>query len=404
MSDTMDVNASGFYLNHTTSTSGDWKTLLKTENKFVDKDIAITITTPAASALSFEADDITSGLSMGSATNGIYSPVVTITGDASIATAGWITAGNHNISDTNVLVGTVNQSTISNGATTISSGDTIAPQATAQTITISEGYNGARTIIFDAADAGPEGEITSGSATINSLTYTHNSTYNNFAIYGSADVAQPTINSDGYISLAKGTKNTNVGGATVVTTVNQIGIAATITGTGTFKPSITTNGATNITAIGSVTTTQPVSGYYIAVASAANTGSISAAASVISNGYGTTTTGEYTTTSDSLTVGAQASSVTYIPLVLTTFANTAASGVSYTDISSTAPALISGSYLFINEGYTPNVKISLAKLVPDASGANASANYILNGYTAYNNDGELITGNILTYSGSYEVV
>lgn len=67
---------------------------------------------------------------------------------------------------------------------------------------------------------------------------------------------------------------------------------------------------------------------------------------------------------------------------------------SYTDISENAPVLISGKSLYINEGYTGNVKISLAKLVPD--GANIAVtkgvDLIYKGVTAYDNDGKLVTG------------
>ena len=86
-----------------------------------------------------------------------------------------------------------------------------------------------------------------------------------------------------------------------------------------------------------------------------------------------------------------------------TFANTASSGVSYVDISSTtaAPILISNDYLYINKGYTDNLKISLARLVPDAASADLADSHILNGYSAYNNNGQLIAGNIQTYDGSY---
>ena len=78
----------------------------------------------------------------------------------------------------------------------------------------------------------------------------------------------------------------------------------------------------------------------------------------------------------------------------------------YVDISNTgsAPVLSSGGYLYITKGYTDNLRISLAKLVPDAVGANAIEEYILSGYTAYNNNGELITGNIATYTGAYTTI
>jgi len=77
--------------------------------------------------------------------------------------------------------------------------------------------------------------------------------------------------------------------------------------------------------------------------------------------------------------------------------------VSYVDISSTtaAPILISNDYLYINKGYTDNLKISLARLVPDAASADLADSHILNGYSAYNNNGQLIAGNIQTYDGSY---
>jgi hypothetical protein len=49
--------------------------------------------------------------------------------------------------------------------------------------------------------------------------------------------------------------------------------------------------------------------------------------------------------------------------------NSAQTGVTYTDISTTtnAPVLVSGDFLYINAGYFTNQKISLAKLVPDVA-------------------------------------
>ena len=81
-----------------------------------------------------------------------------------------------------------------------------------------------------------------------------------------------------------------------------------------------------------------------------------------------------------------------------TFANSATSGQTYVDISATtaAPILVSGDYLYINKGYTDNIKISLAKLVPNGASASLASGHMLSGYSAYNNDGALITGNIPT--------
>ena len=78
------------------------------------------------------------------------------------------------------------------------------------------------------------------------------------------------------------------------------------------------------------------------------------------------------------------------------FANTGTSGKTYVDISSTedAPVLVSNDYLYINKGYTDDLKISLAKLVPDGASASLASGVILSGYSAYDNDGKLVAGSI----------
>lgn len=560
-------DAAGWNVPYTITGAGEKTVTFKTENKFVDADARVTITTPAASAPVLDLANNTGNLSMGTAENGVYSPTATFTGTTSVADAGWITSGTYNVSDTDVVVGKVNQSTISNGASTVPSGSTITPGPSEQVITISEGYNTARTITIGSASSSTPGEVTSGTATISTLSYTFDSTNTQFNISGSGDVSAPIVDTAGYVSgtagtlngktngatvvatvaqialdstltgattarkptLSKqeisitgvtdaasgsatatapssgvyvavrsaantstitsapvvhtagygttanfsvnsaatatvgaaqsdiyyvpikagtvtsgtasitstsiayntsndnfditgsanvsaptftegyiasnvGTKNANNGGATLTSTLSKIAIQASLSGTGTKAPTITKNAATNITAAGNATTSEPSSGYYVAVSSAANTDTVQATAAVVTAGYGTTTSGQYTTTpSSSLTVGAAASATTYIPISSTTFANTATSGITYSDISSTAPVLISGDFLYINEGYTPNVKISLAKLVPDATGTNASAAYILSGYTAFDNDGGLIVGTMQTYDGTYTI-
>lgn len=78
------------------------------------------------------------------------------------------------------------------------------------------------------------------------------------------------------------------------------------------------------------------------------------------------------------------------------FANSATSGITYVDISSTddAPILVTNDYLYINKGYTDDLKISLAKLVPNGASANLASGVILSGYSAYDNDGKLVAGSI----------
>ena len=125
---------------------------------------------------------------------------------------------------------------------------------------------------------------------------------------------------------------------------------------------------------------------------------------------GTTTvtgsTGNYTATRGAMSVSSDGwiSSSTTFPT--TSFRNTPADGTTasnYVDISETseAPILVTGDYLYITQGYTDNIRISLAKLVPDAdqiTGGNtfAAASYILTGYAAWNEAGEQITGSMPT--------
>lgn len=75
---------------------------------------------------------------------------------------------------------------------------------------------------------------------------------------------------------------------------------------------------------------------------------------------------------------------------------------SYVDISETtsAPILISNSYLYINRGYIDDIKISLARLVPDSAtkptGASNYSSGLLTGYALYDENGALVTGSIGT--------
>lgn len=124
----------------------------------------------------------------------------------------------------------------------------------------------------------------------------------------------------------------------------------------------------------------------------------------------TTVTGSadnYTATRGTMSItndGWISSSSTTFPTA--SFRNTPADGTTasnYVDISETseAPILVTGDYLYITQGYTDNIRISLAKLVPDVdqiTGGNtfAAASYILTGYAAWNEAGEQITGSMPT--------
>lgn len=84
-------------------------------------------------------------------------------------------------------------------------------------------------------------------------------------------------------------------------------------------------------------------------------------------------------------------------------ANSPTSGVTYVDISDTnsAPVLVSDSGLYINKGYIDNLYISLSKLTPDgASAASSIKSGMLTSVSAYDNDGKLVTGDIVAKSAS----
>ena len=75
------------------------------------------------------------------------------------------------------------------------------------------------------------------------------------------------------------------------------------------------------------------------------------------------------------------------------FTNTGAEGATYKDVSTTAPVLKSGDYLYISKGYvSENQKISLAQLVPNGSNVTGKKDLIYKTISAYDNDGNLVAG------------
>lgn len=173
-----------------------------------------------------------------------------------------------------------------------------------------------------------QGKVTSGSATISSLTYTYQSDPGNFKITGSADVSAPASNTAGYIDGTYGTRSKNTGGATVSTTVAKVGLKATSSSTLTYQPAIKrqtpASGESWTDASSGAETTPssvPASGVYVKVKSNANTGTITVSPAVSSNGYGTTS--YYSATNYTGTIGASASKDTYIPITTATAAVTA---------------------------------------------------------------------------------
>lgn len=84
-------------------------------------------------------------------------------------------------------------------------------------------------------------------------------------------------------------------------------------------------------------------------------------------------------------------------------ANEASGSTTYSENTDSSTVLPSGGYLYINEGWLPNTKISLSHLIPEIADHDAGDGHILSGYKAYDEAGNVITGTMAeidpTFSG-----
>ena len=186
------------------------------------------------------------------------------------------------------------------------------------------------------------------------------------AKYSSSASVTPNVSTAGWIS--SGTAGT------ITTTGNQTLTLA--------QPSISVSGRTITINPGWVRST---TAYSVATTSMSYTNTSVSSNGVVSRGNASWGTGWITGGN----VGAA------------TFANIPTTATTYIDISNTnsAPVLTAEGNLYINKGYTDNLIISLAKLIPDTANVNSSSQ-MLNGVTAFDKNGKLWTGNIQTKTGS----
>ena len=199
---------------------------------------------------------------------------------------------------------------------------------------------------------------------ITSLSFNYNSTNGNFDVVGSGNVVGTTTATitDGWIA---GNREGTINGTTSLSdiTVPKINIEATMSGTAKVTPTISKNSNTNVQT-GTITTTKPNSGFYVAVSSGAKETTITATPSVQVGGDGYGTENYYTAANSTLNVGANASSVTYLPInvggisISNTSADTNITGISFAYNSSTGKFGVSGSgtisgttTVTITEGY-----------------------------------------------------
>lgn len=408
---------------------------LNQTNKFVDQATDIVITTDAgalgAGTGSAEASsDISGLLGTASSTQPVSGHYILVEADANVAvaTAGWLDEGD----DVDVSIADVYYP-ITEAAQTITGGG-LSEGAKSVAINSDGAYNGSSydtsdKIKFESGEAAGVYKIhPSGSATVNRAAVTKQVTQDGYMAADqtaqtaiSADSATVSIPETAYY-IKKSTLSTNtVTPSTVAQTVTvgegyapsdrtitveamAAGAASSSlnkTGTGTYLEAGTSSDYDIVltpqhsvdTAGYLAATSNPVDGtpeYYKVKAQTVTETTTTVSGSTATRGTRTESAG-WKDTAETLDTAA--------------FANTAASGVTYVDISDTtaAPSLASGDYLYIGAGWTDAVKISLAKLVPDGSNIHGHADAILQGYTAYDNDGALVTGTIQTWDGDYTI-
>mgnify|MGYP006968329476 FL=1 len=215
---------------------------------------------------------------------------------------------------------------------------------------------------------------------------------------GNASVtASSAVVSAGY-APSKTTASTSVKSATgenkSSTTYIQKGVlGATVSGNITFTPSVS---STMVTSTATPTGTDGTD-FYSITGSGTKSGTVTGKASVSIEGYVKSETA--TGGSASGTIG----DAKKLYVAKTKYTNTLPTGMTenqFTDISSSAPILASGGYLYISAGYNPNQKISLARLVPDdvTSIVGSTSDKIVSGETAFNKDGGIITGSLAQLS------
>lgn len=147
--------------------------------------------------------------------------------------------------------------------------------------------------------------------------------------------------------------------------------AGSLTGSG----SASAEGGNGLT-LGAKTNDIPESGFYVKASAAGG-------ASVATAGWVDASTPSVSVDGDS-----------YYAINSASLANSASAEKTYTEQS--GPVLVSGDYLYINEGYIKDTKISLADLVPNeanvSAGVDGNSNLIYKTVSVYDKDGNLIAG------------
>lgn len=432
----MTKNAAGkWVLEQVIAGAGDVVATLSTENSFLDADILVETSTPAGALGAGTGDasassDISGLLGTASSSQPATGHYVKVEAEANVAvaTSGWVDEGD------DVDVSIVDKYyPITEGSQTITGGG-LSEGAKSVAINSDGAYNGSSydtsdKIKFESGEAAGVYKIhPSGSATVNRAAVTKQVTQDGYFPADSSAVSAIAADSttvdipETAYYIKKSTLSTD---SVTPSTTSQ-----TVTVGEGYAPADRTITVAPMApgAASSSTANTGLSTYFDAGSSADHDVSITPQHSVDTAGYLAETanpvdgtpayysikeqTVTETTTSVSGTTatrGTRTESVgwkdTAETLDTVQFKNSATSGKTYQDISGTtaAPVLVSGDYLYIDAGWTDDLKISLAKLVPDGSDVKGHSEYILSGHSAYDDDGALVAGSIPTYDGTYSV-
>lgn len=409
-------------VNYILDTTGSKSKFLLTQGKYLDRPIKITVSAAAGTYAS----------GVDAQTNSVVTPNVTITD-----------ANTYNFSTTQP------QGTAGTNYLTIDPGATATAGTVTPTVTVGAGYVGNGTLTGNPVSTTPS--ITAGDnyyvpivtpsfsgGTLTPVDYTGTPTLS-LSAGGDSTMSNITIGAKDTTNYPYYFKvNANSGsllGTTSVTRAattytNAAGViaahsAASVLGADTAQSVVTINANSNNTYVSlkgaNITTgldttnfstyfdTATSSSYSIAVSPyyTATAGYLGATSTTTNNGGASYWNIKTTSLTEETTImtGNVASRgtayygtgwITAHTIPAATFSNMATSNVTYVDISNDAnqaPVLISGGYLYINKGYVDNLKISLAKLVPDMDTLIHAGNAnIQPGYSALDKDGSVITG------------
>ena len=407
-----------FELLKTIESNGDWTAILSTQNTFIDKNIAVKITTPLGTLGTGTATaDVEVSNAKGSNNNStnIHAALSDTTdtepttgyyialnasgsGTAVVSKAGWLPT---NTTATGASVSNVPKYITINPAigTVAKVGGSITPSAdlsSSATATLSETNTSGISIT-----ATGNGSVSNLDIVANITTAGYAPQGNNFATASNLSIAAAS-------TAATATKY-----LTAVTVNSGKNFSVTTSGTTTITSGSNSAGTIKINAYPSSGTTRDAEQTIVSggkwsekIITAANTyyyGKVKANASTI-----TSPTWSKNDTSKVATRGNFTYTTGYIAtagsLSAATFSNTASSGKTYVDLSDALvdsggahviPEVGQDGFLYIDRGYIDYVKINIGRLIPGVEGTDATTNdKILNGYTAYDKDGKLITGNI----------